>query len=136
RCVSSSAVRAPPTVRSCLPLRRSAASRSICPSEARTMNPEGSFTFFVMRPLSDLFLWTWRLERRFEFLYRPQFDRWLRPPLFAFFQAVQHARRNDQHLALAEERVPPDEAQHTREVTEEIARFIRENYLPGGAQRF
>ena len=31
------------------------------------MNPEGSFTFFVLRPMSDLFLWTWRLERRFEF---------------------------------------------------------------------
>ena len=30
------------------------------------------------RPLSDLFLWLWRLERRLEFLYRPQFDRRLR----------------------------------------------------------
>jgi hypothetical protein len=92
--------------------------------------------FHVLRPLNDLVLWAWRLERRLEFLYRPQFDRWLRPPIFAFFQAVQNARRTDEHLALAEERVPADEERHTREVTEEIARFIRENYPPGGAQRF
>jgi hypothetical protein len=31
----------------------------------------GLFTFLVLRPLSDLFLWVWRLERRTEFLYRP-----------------------------------------------------------------
>ena len=40
--------------------------------------PEGLFTFLVLRPLSDLFVWLWRLERRVEFLYRPWFDRRLR----------------------------------------------------------
>jgi hypothetical protein len=94
------------------------------------------FTFHVLRPLSDLVLWLWRLERRFEFLFRPQFDRWLRPPIFNFFQAVQNARRKDEGLALAEERIPPDEEQNTRAVTDEIALFIRENYPAGGAQRF
>lgn len=76
------------------------------------------------------------MERRIEFLYRPQFDRWLRPPLFALGQALQNARRPDQHLALAEERILPDEERSTRAIIDEIAKFTRENWLPGAAQRF
>jgi hypothetical protein len=100
------------------------------------MNPEGLFTYLVLRPLSDLFLWLWRLERRFEFLYRPEFDRWLRPPLFAFLQAVQNALRQDEHLNLAEEKVLPHEERFIRATIEELALFTRENWLPGSAQRF
>ena len=73
------------------------------------MKPQGLLTFLLIRPLSDLFLWLWRLERRVEFLYRPQFDRWARPPLFAFLQSLQNRLRDDEHLALAEERPLPDE---------------------------
>src|SRR5439155_7094231 len=50
----------------------------------RALDPQGPITFLVLRPVSDLFLWVWWLERRLEFLYRPQFDRWLRPPIFEF----------------------------------------------------
>ena len=50
--------------------------------------PQGLFTSLVMRPPSDLFLWLWRLERRLEFPYRPQFDKRLRPPLFDFAQKM------------------------------------------------
>src|SRR6266699_2332146 len=100
------------------------------------MDPEGLFTFLVLRPLSDLFLWLWRLERRLEFLYRPQFDKWLRPPLFDFAQKLQNARREDERLALAEERTLPGEDQYTQEIIDELAKFTRENWLPGGAQRF
>jgi hypothetical protein len=64
------------------------------------MNPEGRFTFLVLRPMNDMVLWLWRLERRAEFLYRPQFDRWLRPPLFAMTQKLRNARRTDEGLKL------------------------------------
>jgi hypothetical protein len=100
------------------------------------IDPDGLLTYVVLRPLSDLFLWTWRLERRFEFLYRPLFDRWLRGPLFALLQAVQNARREDEHLALGEERRLPDEDDCTREIIDELTKFTRENWLPGSAQRF
>lgn len=100
------------------------------------MHPEGPFTFLVLRPLSDLFLWLWRLERRLEFLYRPQFDRWARPPLFALVQGLQNALRRDEHLRLAEERMLPDEDRYTRAIVEELTKFTRENWLPGSAQRF
>ncbi len=100
------------------------------------MDPEGLFAFYVLRPLSDLFLWLWRLERRLEFLYRPQFDEWARPPLFALLQAAQNALRRDEHLQLAEERMLRHEDRYTREIIDEITSFTRENWLPGSAQRF
>ena len=103
---------------------------------ATGIDPEGLLTFLVMRPLSDLFLWAWRLERRAEFLYRPWFDRWLRPPLFAALQKLQNTRRVDEHLALAEERVPPDEEELIQDIIDELVAFTRENWLPGSAQRF
>ena len=84
--------------------------------ERSLVDPEGLFTFMVFRPLSDLFLWFWRLERRMEFLYRPQFDKWLRPPLFEWAQALQNSRRQDDHLGLAEEQLLPGEEQfHPRD---------------------
>ena len=100
------------------------------------VDPEGPFTFLVLRPLSDLFLWLWRLERRTEFLYRPQFDRWCRPALFSWAQAWQNSRRPDQHLPRVQETPLPDEEQLTRAIIDELAKFTRENWLPGGAQRF
>lgn len=100
------------------------------------MNPQGRFTYLVLRPASDLFLWTWRLERRVEFLYRAGFDRWFRGPLFGLLQAVQNLFRRDEHLPLATERALPDEERLTREIIGEISAFTRENWLPGGAQRF
>ena len=100
------------------------------------MDPQGRLTFFLFRPLSDLVLWLWRLERRVEFLYRPQFDRWLRPGLFSGAQWLQNRRRTDEGLALAEERLLEDEERLTQEIINEIKAFTRENWLPGGAQRF
>src|SRR6516225_5343397 len=63
-------------------------------------NPQGLPAYLVLRPLSDLFLWAWRLERRLEFLYRPWFDKRLRPPLFSAAQALQNARRANPQLRL------------------------------------
>jgi len=104
--------------------------------EPSLVDPEGLLTFLVFRPFSDLFLWLWRLERRTEFLYRPRFDKWLRPTLFAWAQARQNSRRQDDHLKLAQEQLLPGEEQFIRATIDEIAKFTRENWLPGGAQRF
>ena len=57
------------------------------------MDPQGRLTFVVFRPLSDLVLWLWRMERRIEFLYRPTFDRFFRWPLFSTAQWLQNLRR-------------------------------------------
>ncbi len=100
------------------------------------MNPRGLPTYLVFRPLSDLFLWFWRLERRIEFLYRPFFDRHFRGPLFSAAQALQNTFRHNEHLELAQERLLPDEERYVQGMIDEIAKFMRENWLPGGVQRF
>jgi hypothetical protein len=100
------------------------------------MDPRGRLTYFLFRPLSDFVLWLWHLERRFEFLYRPHFDRWVRPPLFAAAQGLQNRRRKDEGLALAEERQLDDEEELTQAIIDETKAFTRENWLPGSAQRF
>ena len=100
------------------------------------VDPQGRFTFHVLRPMNDLTLWLWRLERRAEFLYRPQFDRWLRPPLFALTQWLRNAKRRDEGLGPAEERELPGEEQLIQAIIDELRRFTRENWLPGAAQRF
>lgn len=100
------------------------------------MDPQGRLTFFLFRPLTDLVLWLWRLERRVEFLYRPEFDRWLRPGLFSAAQWLQNRKRTDEGLAIAEERELEDEEELTQQIIDEIKAFTRENWLPGSAQRF
>ena len=100
------------------------------------LSPEGLLTFLVLRPVSDFFVWLWRLERRLEFLYRPQFDKWARPPLFGLLQALQNVLRHDEHLQLAEETMLPDEEHYIRAIIDELTMFTRENWLPGAAQRF
>lgn len=100
------------------------------------MNASGLLKDLVLRPLSDVTRGVWLLERRTEFLWRDQFDRFLRPPLFAVAQALVNAQRPRDSLDLAEEKPLLDEERHTREITDEIAGFIRETWVPGAAQRF
>jgi hypothetical protein len=100
------------------------------------MAAEGRFSFFVVRPLSDLFLWGWRIERRFEFLWRPRFDGWLRRPLFSFLQWLQNRFRRNEHLQLAEEKPLVDEERYLQDIVDTLRKFTRENWEPGGAQRF
>src|SRR3954454_6731805 len=102
----------------------------------RLMKPDGTITFLVLRPLSDLVLWLWRLERRTEFLWRRHFDRWVRARLFEKAQQIQNARRPDEGLKLAEEQLLDDEEELTQQIIDEISAFTRENWLPGSAQRF
>jgi hypothetical protein len=90
----------------------------------------------LLRPINDVSTGLWHLERRFEFLYRQRFDQILRPPLFAAAQTLLNLTRRDEGLALAEERLLDDEERYTREIIDEIAKFMRENWLPGGVQRF
>jgi hypothetical protein len=95
-----------------------------------------SLSYFALQPISELGIWGWRLERRTEFLWREQFDRYLLPVLFGAAQAVLNATRQDEELGIAEERALPDEERCTQEIIDQLAMFMKENWLPGGVQRF
>ena len=95
-----------------------------------------TLSYFALQPISELSIWGWRLERRTEFLWRDQFDRFLLPPLFAAAQAMLNATRQNEGLALAEERELPEEERWTQEIIDQLAAFMKENWLPGSVQRF
>jgi len=95
-----------------------------------------SLSYFALQPISELAIWGWRLERRTEFLWRDQFDRFLLPPLFAAAQAMLNTTRPNQELALAQEQELPEEERWTQEIIDQLAAFMKENWLPGGVQRF
>ncbi len=95
-----------------------------------------SLSYFALQPISELAIWGWRLERRTEFLWRDQFDRYLRPTLFEAAQKLLTATRRNQDPGLAQEQELPDEERYTQEIIDQIAGFLEDNWLPGGVQRF
>lgn len=105
-------------------------------AKRRTKRGPDLLNDLLLRPINDVSTGLWHIERRFEFLYRQRFDQILRPPLFAAAQALLNAGRRDEGLALAEEKLLDDEERHMREIIDEAAKFMRENWLPGAAQRF
>jgi hypothetical protein len=93
-------------------------------------------SYFALQPISELSIWGWRLERRTEFLWREQFDRYLLPPLFEAAQAVLNWTRSNDGLGIAEEHPLPDEERCTQEIIDQLAAFMKDNWLPGAVQRF
>jgi len=75
------------------------------------------------------------LERRIDPYFRPAFDRVLQAPLADAVQTLINLRRPNDHLALAEERELPGEAELTRGIIGAMAAFMEETYLPGEYQR-
>jgi hypothetical protein len=96
----------------------------------------GLFRSLVLRPINDIGLNLLLLEKRLQFLYRDQFDATLRDPLFAACQFLLNAGRKNEGLALAEEKPLEDEERYIRDVIDQLTAFIRDTWLPGGAQRF
>jgi hypothetical protein len=77
-----------------------------------------------------------RVERRVDPLYRDQFDRILRDPLFDLAQAfVNLGLPRDSGSSLAEEQPLPDEQLHAAAVIELMTTFLRRTYPLGKAQR-
>jgi hypothetical protein len=76
-----------------------------------------------------------RFERRMDPLFRPAFDRWLRPPIAAVVQWLLLRRAGNDGLSLAEERELPGEAEATRAIIKSMGAFLVEQYPPGQTLR-
>ncbi|HLL70899.1 MAG TPA: catalase family protein [Pyrinomonadaceae bacterium] len=75
-----------------------------------------------------------KFTRRFTRL-RDAFDAVFREPLFATSQFLVNLRRTNEHLALAEEKLLPDEAEITRQITAQMCEFMSKHYRNGVALR-
>jgi hypothetical protein len=75
------------------------------------------------------------LERRVDPFFRPAFDYLLREPLSRFVTALINARRTDDGLALAEERLLPDEEASLDSVIASFTQQMRDLWKPGRFER-
>lgn len=73
--------------------------------------------------------------RHLDRYYRDGFDRVLRPPIVAVVQALINARRPNEALAIAEERILPGEEEATRAIVAAQSRFTRQTYAVSTAER-
>jgi hypothetical protein len=89
----------------------------------------------VLKPISDALVWLMNSERRVDPLFRDQFDALFQRPLTGLVQLLINARRRNEQLAIAEERLLANEDAITRAIIEQMARFTREHYPHGGALR-
>ncbi len=133
--------RAIPTDQLCRPGARAAVNRAALPDDAnrldRRRESSRRFTFFVLRPLNDLVhVCCGESSAGSSSSTASRSTAGCAHPSSARSRRWQNARRTDEHLALAEECVPDDEERNIRAVIDEISAFTRENYPPGGAQRF
>jgi hypothetical protein len=76
-----------------------------------------------------------RLERRIDPLLRPAFDAFLRDPLARFTTALINRQRTDEGLAIAEERLLPDEESFTDSIVKSFTRQMTDLWKPGGFER-
>ena len=76
-----------------------------------------------------------QLERRFDPLVRPTFDAWLRDPVARGLTALINSRRRDDGLALAQERLLPEEEQFVDSVIKTFQQQMTGLWRPGGFER-
>jgi hypothetical protein len=87
------------------------------------------------RAVNDLVQRLLRAQRRTDRYYRDAFDRLARPPIVAATQWLINARRRDEGLGIAEERLIPGEERITGEIIERMTAFLRQTYSKGLALR-
>jgi hypothetical protein len=85
--------------------------------------------------ISDSGMALLRLERRFDPYVRPAFDALLRDPLARLTTALINRRRPDEGLAIAEERLLPDEEKYVDSIIQSFTRQMRDLWQPGRFER-
>ena len=89
----------------------------------------------VLKALNDALVALSHVERRFEPYWRPAIDPVLREPQAALVQYLINIQRRDEGLALAQEKLLPDEDVHIQSIIDTMAEYMRRHYQPGTYQR-
>jgi hypothetical protein len=88
-----------------------------------------------LRKLNDFMMFVLHVERHFDPFFRPVFDAIFRAPSTAMVQFLVNLQRKDEHLAIAEERVLPEEERYLQETIGTMKEYMRQQYQPGSYQR-
>jgi hypothetical protein len=75
------------------------------------------------------------LERRFDPLFRPAFDALLRDPIARLVTGLINARRPNEHLAIAEEKLFPGEEAYLDSIVDSFEKQMRLLWKPGAFER-
>ena len=114
------------------------------PPPSPPLDPSSNRSRPIPRPITGSRLLDWfvntstalvQLERRFDPFVRPAFDAVLRDPLARFVTALINARRPNEGLRLAEERLQLDEEMNLASIIESFEKQMRGLWKPGGFER-
>lgn len=75
------------------------------------------------------------VERRFDPFFRPLFDKLLRGPLSTLTTFLINLKRKDEGLALAEERIQPDEEESLQAIIDQFTAQLHRLWNPGHYER-
>ncbi len=104
-------------------------------SNASRPIPRAETGFAVRDWLSDTSMRLVQLERRIDPWVRPLFDAALRDPLARLTTACINGRRPNEHLAIAEEKLLPDEEAFLDSIIASFEKQMRKLWKPGGMER-
>jgi hypothetical protein len=85
--------------------------------------------------IARLLLYLIHVERRIDPFFRPAFEALLRGPLSRLTNALINRKRADEGLAIAEEKLQPNEEAHLDDIIETFSAQIRGLWNPGFAER-
>lgn len=89
----------------------------------------------ILKWVHDILLELLHIERRLEPWFRPQWNRIFREPAAQLIQWLINRKRRDDGLAIAEERVDPDEEASLDAIIDLMADQMRGHFKPGAYER-
>jgi hypothetical protein len=104
-------------------------------SNASRPTPRANTGSVLRNFISDSGMAFIRLERRFDPLFRPAFDAFLRDPLARLTTSLINSQRPNEGLLIAEERLMPDEDSFTDSIVKSFTRQMSDLWKPGGFER-
>jgi hypothetical protein len=90
---------------------------------------------FLLDWISEALVFLLHVERRFDPFFRRPFDAVFRDPLAKLTTALINRKREDEGLALAEERIQPDEEAHLDSIIETFTAQMQKLWRPGYFER-
>ncbi len=104
-------------------------------SNASRPVPAASTGSFVLDAIGNSALFLLQMERRIDPWIRPAFDALLLDALQRFATFLINARRENLHLGIAEERIPPDEDAWCDAIIDTFKKQLAGLWRPGGYER-